>query len=494
MVSRKSGKLFISMTKPESFYFYDLETTGLSPQKDRVMQFAGQRTNLDLEPIGEPDNYFIKITSDVLPSPDAVLVTGITPQKTLEEGISEAEFLKYFYENIATNKTIFTGYNSIRFDDEFMRHMNYRNFYDAYEWQWSEDRSKWDILDVVRMTRALRPEGINWPFASDGTPVNRLELLTELNHLDHSKAHDALSDVFATIAIAKLIKTKQPRLFDYLLSLRTKAAVEKIVNSRRPFVYTSGRYSSEYEKTTVAVTVAPHPLQNGSFIVFDLRVDPTEYLAMSAEDLAAKYQNRFDKQQPPLPFKILQTNKCPSVAPIGVLRDTDKKRLKIVNKDIEHNYKNLASSSDFGDKLSEALRLSESARQEQFIKNEDDVDSQLYDGFFDSADKSKMRQVTEATADQLVDLSFDFNDPRLRNLLILYKARQFPRSLTEEEAVIWRDYQKNKLIAGKTGHSRAEQFFKRLEELAEIHSSDTNKMYLLEELQLYAQSVIPDEY
>jgi exodeoxyribonuclease-1 len=478
----------------QSFYFYDLETTGLSAQKDRVMQFAGQRTNLELKPIGEPDNFYIKITSDVLPSPDAVLVTGITPQKTLDEGISEAEFLKYFYKKIAMPGTIFIGFNSIRFDDEFMRYMNYRNFYDAYEWQWSEERSKWDLLDVVRMTRALRPENINWPFASDGTPVNKLELLTELNKLDHTNAHDALSDVFATIAVAKLIKTKQPRLFDYLLSLRTKAAVEKIVNSSRPFVYTSGRYSSEYEKTTIALSLANHPLQNGSFIVYDLRIDPTEYTVMSAEELATKYQNRYDKQQPPLPFKILQTNKCPTVAPIGVLRDVDKKRLKISDEEINQHYKKLATAVDFGDKLSEAFRLNESFRQEQFIKNEDDVDSQLYDGFFDSADKSKMRQVTEATADQLVDLSFVFNDPRLRNLLILYKARQFPRSLTEEEAVIWRDYQKNKLIAGKTGHSRAEQFFKRLEELAEIHSSDTNKMYLLEELQLYAQSVIPDEY
>lgn len=482
------------MDNKPSFYFYDLETTGLRAREDRVMQFAGQRTDMELNPTSEPDNFYIKITPDVLPSPDAVLVTGITPQKTLEEGISEADFLKLFYQNIATDQTIFTGFNTIRFDDEFMRFMNYRNFYDAYEWQWSNSRSKWDMLDVVRMTRALRPDGIEWPFASDGQPANKLELLTELNNLSHENAHDALSDVFATIAVARLIKTKQAKLFEYLLKMRDKAGVERLIRTGQPFVYTSGRYSAEYDKTTVACVVGSHPHQNGSFIVYDLRIDPTKYINMTAEQLAQAYQKRFKRDQPELPFKLLQTNKCPTVAPIGVLRAADKQRLKIDGNKINSHYETLVKAEDFPDKLSEALRLNDKSYQAQLVASESEVDTQLYDGFFNKADQNKMRLVRQSSIDQLVDLSLDFDDPRLSKLLTLYKSRQYPETLNDDEAATWQEYRKNKLIIGSNGASAAEKFFKRLEELAIIHATDSQKMYLLQELQLYAQSILPTDY
>src|SRR4029079_148122 len=118
------------------FYFYDLETTGFNAREGRIMQFGGQRTDANLQPLGEPDNVFIKLTPDILPDPYAVLVTGITPQKTLTDGITEAEFTKYFHEKIVQPDTVFIGYNNIRFDDDFIRHILYRNFYDPYEWQW----------------------------------------------------------------------------------------------------------------------------------------------------------------------------------------------------------------------------------------------------------------------------------------------------------------------------------------------------------------------
>src|SRR5665213_4460728 len=222
---------------PSSFFFYDLETSGFNPRGARVMQFGGQRTDLELKPVGEPVNVLIKLTPDVLPDPDAVLVTGITPQQTLADGVSEAEFLRLFYEEVVLSGTIFVGFNSIRFDDEFMRFLNYRNFYDAYEWQWQDGRSRWDLLDVVRMTRALRPDGIQWPFAPDGKPANRLEFLTKVNKLDHFSAHDALSDVQATIAVAALLRDKHQELFDYLLTMRDKKKAAGLVQQGAPFVY-----------------------------------------------------------------------------------------------------------------------------------------------------------------------------------------------------------------------------------------------------------------
>ena len=223
----------------QTLYFYDLETTGTDTRNDRVMQFAGQRTDMQLNNVGQPDNFFIKLSDDIVPNPTAVMITGITPQKSINEGITESEFLKIFSSEISVPGTIFVGFNSVRFDDELMRFMLYRNFYDAYEWHWQEGRSRWDMLDVVRMMRALRPDGINWPFDKDGKPTNRLELLTGLNGIEHGNAHDALSDVFALIDLAQLIRKKQPKLFDFMLNIRDKKDVSKLVNSGQPFVYTS---------------------------------------------------------------------------------------------------------------------------------------------------------------------------------------------------------------------------------------------------------------
>src|SRR6266568_550710 len=297
-----------------SFFFYDLETSGFSPREARIMQFAGRRTDLELRPIGEPVNELIAMTPDILPDVDAILLTGITPQQTIAEGRSEADFLGLFHEHVATPGTIFVGYNTVRFDDEFMRFLQYRNFYDAYEWQWQDGRSRWDLLDLARMTRALRPDGIQWPFDAKGKPSNRLELLTALNKLDHERAHDALSDVEASIAVARMIRSHQPKLFEFLLRFRDKRKVANLVMTRESFVYTSGKYPSEFEKTTVAVAICEHPGKQGA-LVYDLRHDPAQFKDMSPTDLADAWKWSRDETKLRLPVKTLQFNHCPAVAP-----------------------------------------------------------------------------------------------------------------------------------------------------------------------------------
>ena len=263
-----------------SFYFYDLETSGLSARDDRIMQFAGQRTDMDLVPIGEPHNVLVKLNDDTLPSPEAVMVTGITPQVTQADGLTEAEFARFLQDEICTEDTIMVGFNNVRFDDEFLRHLFWRTFHDPYEWCWKDGRSRWDMLDVIRMTRALRPEGIEWPVDADGKPTNRLELITAANGIAHQNAHDALSDVEALIDVTKLIRSKQPKLFGYLLEMRSKKAVQQLVSldQKQPFVYTSGRYDAAYQKTTVAFPLTSAPNQN--VVVYDLRHDPTPFVAI----------------------------------------------------------------------------------------------------------------------------------------------------------------------------------------------------------------------
>lgn len=471
-----------------SLFFYDLETSGFNPKEARIMQFAGQRTDLKLKPIGKPYNFYVKMTEDVLPDPDAVLITGITPQKTIAEGISEPEFLKIFSEEITLPGTIFTGFNTIRFDDEFMRYLHYRNFYDAYEWHWKEDRSRWDLLDTVRMTRALRPEGIKWPVDAKGSPTNRLELLTSVNKLEHSAAHDALSDVTASMAVANMIRNKQPKLFDFLLQMRDKEKVAALVYSGAPFIYTSGKYASEWEKTTAVGVLAEHPEQKAA-LVFDLRYDPMIFAKLKPEELAGAWRRRKDDPGLRLPVKTLKFNRCPAIAPMSVLDKDSEKRLKLNPTTIAENYEKLQKSGLAKEVLA-ALKLLEKRQQARLVEDEDEVDTKLYEDFFGNEDRTKMSVIRAADADALRSLEVSFQDQRLQALIPLYKARHFPNTLSDNEREIWERFKERKLLGGKE-KSRLSRYFVRIEELAKQPSLNGEQRYLLEELELYGQNVLP---
>jgi len=456
------------------------------------MQFAGQRTDMELNPVGEPVNLMIKLTGDTLPDPDAILVTGITPQATIADGITEAAFLQHFTDEVATPGTIFLGFNTVRFDDEFMRCLHYRNFYDPYEWQWQDNRSRWDLLDVVRMTRALRPDGIQWPFDIKGRPTNRLELLTGLNKLDHAHAHDALSDVEATIAVARLIRNKQERLFEFLLGMRDKRKIAELVEGGQPFVYTSGKYPAEFEKTTVVFTVCAHPGRQGSAFVYDLRHDPAQYKYKTPEQLAELWRWKKDPEEPRLPIKTLQFNRCPAIAPMGVLDGPSQQRLKLDMQQISRHLTMLKQMTDLEERLCKAWELLENDREQtSLVSTDQDVDACMYNGFFDTTDKQAMRVVRAARPEELGELGLSFRDQRLAALLPLYKARNYPKLLTAEERAEWETFCRRRLLTGGQ-HSKMGRFFTRLQEIAAQGNLTGHQEYLLEELRLYAESIMPE--
>jgi len=442
----------------QTFFFYDLETSGLNVREDRIMQFAGQRTDLDLNPIGDPVNILVKLPDDTLPSPSAIMVTKITPQKTLLDGITEAEFAKYVTEEIFTPNTIAVGYNTVRFDDEFMRHLFWRNFYDPYEFEWKDGRSRWDLLDVVRLTRALRPEGINWPVTEDGKATNRLELITKLNQISHEHAHDAEADVQASIDVARLIKLKQPDLFNFLFKMRGKNDIKRLVNldDKKPFVYASGRYSSEFNKTTVAFPLTSS--RNGNILVYDLRYNLEE----------------LDPEKSAFPVvKEFAFNKCPAVAPLSVLDKADGwQKLSLTKETIEKNLEILLKHPEFAEKM----RAEIEDRPE--FPPAVDPESALYDGFLNDHDRIRCNAVRNADATKLADFHPDFTDERLPELLLHYKAKNFPTSLSEAEEAKWQEYRAARL------NRKAESFLKELEAVREKDD------FIAEELKLYYESLV----
>ncbi|MFZ1301350.1 MAG: exodeoxyribonuclease I [Candidatus Microsaccharimonas sp.] len=468
----------------QTYFFYDLETSGLNPREDRIMQFAGIRTDLELNPIGEPYNVLVKLNDDTLPAPDALMVTGITPQQTQADGYTEAEFAQFLDEEIFTPGTIATGFNSIRFDDEFVRALFWRNFREPYSWFWRDGRARWDLLDVVRMTRALRPEGIVWP-ETDGKANNRLENLTKENGIDHFKAHDALSDVEALIAVTRLIKTKQPKLFEHLFAYKDKKLVQKLVNldDKQPFVYVSGRYDAQFHKATVAFPLTSG--RNGNVIVYDLRHDPTPFLELSQKDLQKIFYAPWEERQKEgfvaLPVKEMQYNRAPAVAPLGVLEQQGGwERIGLDEATITKNRATLLASPTFAENI---RTLFENKPE---FKKLPDPEAQLYDGFVSDVDNLRIEKVRNSNEQQLADLHPEFVDERLPGLLLHYKARNYPKSLAEDEVVAWEAWRANRI------KQTLPAFAKRLNELAKT-TTDESKLFVLQEIQLWAESIVPLE-
>lgn len=471
-----------------TLYWHDYETFGIDPRYDRPSQFAGIRTDEDLNIIGESLMIYCKQADDSLPHPQACLVTGITPQEVNEKGMPEAEFIKLIHDEFSEPNTCSVGYNSLRFDDEFTRFTLYRNFYDAYAREWQNGNSRWDIIDMARLTRALRPEGINWPDREDGKPSFRLEALTSANNIEHEGAHDALVDVRATIALAKLIKTAQPKLYDFVYQHRIKNAVAPLLNlrDRTPVIHVSRMYPSEYCGTALVVPIAQDPTNNNGIIVYDLRHDPSDLIELDADTLRERLFTSFKDlpegvSRPAL--KTLHINKCPVVVPESTLNAAAAERLQI---DKALHYQHLQQLNNAGDLTA---KINAIFTKPDYEAN-DDPDAGLYSGgFFSANDKRKMELVRTANADALRVMPIPFEDPRLPEMLFRYRARNWPESLTADEQEQWQQYRKQRLTDETNG--KILTFAKFFEAIEECRKGDISaeQSVVLERLEEYALDI-----
>lgn len=426
-----------------SLYWHDYETWGEIPAVDRPSQFAGVRTDENLHIIGAPLMIYCQPAADLLPKPEACLVTGLLPQVAQEKGLPEQQFVAAIHAELARPGTCGVGYNSIRFDDEVTRYALYRNFYDPYEREWRNGNSRWDIIDMVRMTRALRPEGIEWPDYEDGRPCFKLEMLTRANGLKHEAAHDALSDVYATIAMAKLIKTKQPKLYDYAYRLRDKRFAGSLIDiaGHKPLLHISSRFPSENGNAALVLPLAIHPTNKNSVIAYNLSFSPQILLDLPVDDLKARLFTRTDdlpEGQERVALKEIHLNKTPMLLAPNMLDDKTAARLQIDKVSCEKHWQQLANLS-----LLEQQQLQEklyTLYSDMGFAEKTDPEQMLYSGFFDEHDKRLMAQVRKASPDILATAVFPFNDARLTELLFRYRARNFPTSLTPTEQMRWQEF------------------------------------------------------
>ena len=473
-----------------TLYWHDYETFGIDTARDRPVQFAGVRTDEDLNVIGEPLNIFARPVPDTLPHPISSLITGITPQQALAQGMPEAEFIARILAELSQPGTCGVGYNSLRFDDEVTRNTLYRNLYEPYGREWQNGNSRWDIIDMVRACRDLRPEGIVWPKREDVDRSSfRLDELTVANGIAHEQAHDALSDVYATIAMARLIKDKQPKLYEFLYKLRRKNEVLKLIDLKEmtPILHTSGMYGSDHGNTRMVAPIAAHPTNKNSVIVFDLSQDPKILL----EHGAKKLRERLYTAVADLPegvdrpaLKQLLINKCPVIAPTSTLTGETAKRLNI---DLMNCQKNrqalLASRKEIEQKIAKIFEPRE-------YEPVTDPDLMIYaGGFLGDKDKALMNAIHNTAPQELSKQTWSFADKRLPEMLFRYRARNYPETLNTDEQAQWLEHCRARLVDGEAGHLALPNFYAEIEQLRMETELDERKRQILAEVEAYGREL-----
>ena len=472
-----------------TLYWHDYETFGIDPARDRPVQFAGIRTNEDLEEVGEPLMIYCRPPSDYLPSPDACMVTGITPQLALEKGMPEAKFIERIHDELSRPKTCTVGYNSLRFDDEVTRNTLNRNLFDPYAREWQGGNSRWDLIDMVRACRALRPEGIHWPDREDGRPSFRLEDLTVANGIAHAEAHDALADVRATIAMARLVKQAQPRLYDYLFKLRDKRKASELLNviNHQPVVHCSGMYGPNRLNTAIVYPLINHPTNNNGVLVYDLHHAPAPFLEMDVETLRERLftsQAELGDDVQRVPVKTVHVNKCPVLAPIKTLDAAAQERTHTDVNQCLANAKVLNAYPAFAQRIREAFGA-------QQFEEKKDPDLTLYGGgFFSQNDRKQMERIRQLQPEQLSGAHFPFDDTRLPEMLFRYRARNWPETLNEEEAGHWQEHREYRLMeGGEAVLMNLEAYHERIDALRGEHAQG-DKAAVLDALEEYGHMIV----
>ncbi|MDQ3511856.1 MAG: exodeoxyribonuclease I [Pseudomonadota bacterium] len=474
---------------PASFLFYDLETYGADPRRTRIAQFAAIRTDADLNQIDEPISVFIKPADDLLPSPTATLITGITPQAALRDGISEAAAFAMIVDEMVRPETCSVGYNSLRFDDEFIRYGLFRNFHDAYEREWRGGNSRWDLLDVLRLAHALRPDGLVWPKREDGATSFKLEHLAAANDVRSGDAHEALSDVRALIGLARKLKSAQPKLFDYALRLRNKRHAASLLDTiaMTPVVHVSQRFPAQRLCAAAVMPLARHPLIDNRVLVFDLDQDPGPLLALDAGEIADRLYTpsaELREGEVRIALKEVHLNRCPALVAWDHLREAEFARLGIDVAQVAERAQRIRAA---GPALVEKVRRVYSPER---TNTPCDADAALYDGFIGDGDKRLFNQVRATAPDALGTRIFGFSDPRLPELLFRYRARNWPETLSAAERTRWDDYRRLRLVSG-TSLSEYDfaSFDAELAALRITHVADATKLALLEAIDAWKQQV-----
>ena len=467
----------------KTYLWYDYETFGSDPRRDRISQFAGIRTDMNFKVVDEMV-YYCKLAEDYLPNPEASLITGITPQEANEKGITENELAAILFKEFTKEGTVTVGYNSIKFDDEITRNLFYRTFRDPYEREWKNNCSRWDFMRAVLGVYVMKPELLKWPLKEDGRPSFRLEELSEANGISHENAHDAKSDVYATIGLAELLSRKSSVIFNYFFNLREKEFVKSELSKDELFLHIDFGYGYEKGYASLIFKIGDFSKRGdkNAFLFVDVLSDIEVIENMSSKEMKEYlyYTNErleeIGKKRPGL--KQIRINQSPLIIPYEGLRENPQflKRLTVNLKEKVEKLKKLSSKRK--DEL-----LSVFLREEDDQETDPDLD--IYGSFASQWDKNEMVAFHKENYEYVPR----FKDKKYKEMYFRFLGRNMPETFTEEEKSRWKEHCYEFISKEREGFQNLSSLKIEIEELRKKHRGNIEKTRIIEDIKEYAEEL-----
>jgi exodeoxyribonuclease-1 len=400
-----------------AFVFYDIETSGISQHFDQILQFAAILTDDELREV-ERFEIRSRLQPHVVPSPMALHVTGMSIEDILDPGRpSNYEMITAIRRTIgAWGPATFLGYNSLRFDEEFLRHAFYQNLHPPYLTNTGGSR-RTDVFNIVRAAASLRPGLLAVPETDGGKPTFKLDRLAPANGFAHLNAHDALADVEATIHICRIVRDGAPDLWEAFLRFSSKAAVQEFVRSEEAFVFFE--FFGSRHAANLVTPIGGSVQQPNVVYCLDLACDLESLRTLSPEELSARLTRS------PKPVRRLKVNGSPLLstlgdAPVEMLQGRTIPELNSLAADVR-------ADQAFVDRL-----IAASEPPEGQFEPSPHVEQQLYqDGFWSNHDGRLMALFHDSGWEERATIAGALEDQRLRRLArrILYFER--PELLSE---------------------------------------------------------------
>lgn len=397
-----------------NFAFYDFETTGTSPAFDQPLQFAAILTDAEFSEI-ERVNLRCRIAPHIIPSPWALAVTGVRPAQLTDPSLPTLfEFTQEIGALIERwSPAIWTGFNSIRFDEEMLRQAFYQNLQpDVFATQFNGN-TRFDVLTALYAVWHRQPDLFEWPVDADGRVRFKLDRIAPMNGFTAHNAHDALGDVEATIHIARQIAQRAPALWAELLANRDKAHVQSSLATFQPMALVE-RFGGGLPRATVGCFCGTSASNPNQAAFFDLdAADPADLLV--ADDAALfKAVNATPKV-----IRSVTVNKSPALLSVPTPSAEQLRRAEVI-----------ANAPEFRTRVGQAL----AARfPEDPAAPTPPVEKQIYGGFYSHADKTLLAEFQRSDWPRRQEIVATLSDPRLRQLGRRLVAFHAPELLSTEE-------------------------------------------------------------
>lgn len=405
-----------------NFAFFDLETTGTSPAFDHPLQFAAILTDAEFREI-ERVNLRCRLAPHIIPSPQALAVTGVRPHQLVDHDLpSLFEFAQALTALVSRwSPAIWTGFNSIRFDEEMLRQMFYQNLQPEIFATQFNGNTRFDIMTAVFAVFQRRPDLLEWPVDETGRVRFKLDRLAPENGFEGHNAHDALGDVEATIHLARLITERAPDLWQQLLANRDKSYVQAQLDEFEP-VELIERFGGGPPKAIMGCLCGYAVKNQNQAYLFDLdALDPQELITVSAADLMAAMDAE------PRPLRSISINKVPMLLPPATVTDEQRRRAQA-----------LAEAPELRQRLIAAMAARYPADPDTAPQY---VEQQIFNGFYSWNDKARLKEFQGADWPRRQEIVATFEDARLRQLGARLVAFHSPNLLSDSDRrryIAWR--------------------------------------------------------